>query len=166
MRSWQNNNFNKRVFEEFPREFSLEDVDGVITFYYEGKVRLIIYEIKSVNERNPGMPQLLMLNLLRQSIDWRKFDDKSGVFIIRGLDENFNKTDINKLIGKENNQFIFEDIGVVDFNYYQDWFYGKPVVDNSNVARRFPCPKCSNLIEEYNDGSVNIPCSKCGWSPC
>jgi len=114
---WQNNLFNKRINEEFPKKFSLCDLDGIITFFYEDKVRLIIYETKR-NYEDCSKTQLTTLNLLRESIDWNKFDEWSGVFLIKGMNDNFNISEIYKIEDKRL-KFIKE----VTFDYYKRWFY-------------------------------------------
>ena len=94
---WQNNKFNLRINNELPKDFSLEDIDGVIRFHYMENgtlyTRLILYEVKSFGEKEIQPAQRKTLNLLQQSIDWTKFDDMSGVFLIKALDENFERSE-------------------------------------------------------------------------
>ena len=155
-RGWHNNIFNKRIWEEFPREFSLEDIDGVIRFHYliDGnlKTRFILYEIKKVNEKIE-LPQLKTLFLLKKSINWEKFDEKSGIFIIKALDEFFNQSKILKLY--DNKAVLFKDN--VDFDYYKEWFY-----DNKNPIIHLKCPKC-NCKEIKILESGFIECNHCGF---
>jgi len=159
---WQNNRFNERVWNELPRKFSLEDIDGVIRFQYVDekgnlKARLILYEYKSPVENFPKDAQLKTLNLLKRSIDWSKLDKRSGVFLIKGLDENNDRTEIYELIDMK-----WENKMEVGFDYYKDWFY-KPE-QLLKTGRTTPCPKCGYQMEEYGDGSIDLPCKNCGWA--
>ena len=84
---WQNNLIGKTLNEDYPRKFSLCDIDGLIRMgYYLNKVnyqRLIIYESKFENERPMKKPQLDSLKMLYNSIDWSKFDKYSGLFVLK-----------------------------------------------------------------------------------
>ena len=90
---WQNNKLNKRINEELPHDFSLCDLDGVVHCFYEGGIRLIIYESKNKGERI-SETQLRLLNIMNNAVDWSVFDYHSGIFFIRALDDNFNKMEI------------------------------------------------------------------------
>jgi hypothetical protein len=110
---WQNNLLNRRIHEELPKDFSLCDLDACVHCFYPGGVRFIIYECKRKNERlSPS--QLRALKLLKNSIDWIKFDNHSGVFIIRELTENFNTLVVEDLDGHE--------LINTDLNYLHYWF--------------------------------------------
>ena len=163
-RGWHNNIFNKRIWEEMPREFSLEDIDGVIRFHYKDnngfiRTRLIIYEIKKKDEKIE-LPQLKTLFLLKHNINWIKFDERSGVFIIQALDENFNKTKIFKL--RINEAVLIQDN--VDFDYYREWFY-----NDKKQLITMKCPKCGceniNILDiQHIDFKLSIQyveCSNC-----
>jgi len=41
--------------------------------------------------------------------------------------------------------------------------YKKP--PELKIVNTTPCEKCEYPIEEYNNGLVNLPCSRCGWYP-
>ena len=110
---WQNNILNERIYEELPKDFSLCDLDGCVHCFYPGGVRLIIYECKRQYEKL-SKTQLNALRLLKKFISWENFDEYSGVFIIRELEDNF-KT------------FIIEDleenyIRKADIKYLHAWF--------------------------------------------
>jgi hypothetical protein len=90
--TWHNNIISKKLNEEYPRDFSIHDIDGVCRCNYtddegESKIRLIIYESKYEKEKI-GKEQLQTLRLINESMNWDEFDDKSGVFIIRVPDDN------------------------------------------------------------------------------
>ena len=126
---WQNNPFNERIYKELPRKFSIEDGDGIIRFEYiengSWRTRLIIYEFKRYDEKEIEEPQLKTLSALQRGIDWQKFDNRSGVFIIKAVENNsFDKTEITQIVGQDNKSIpILNKIGIVDFNYYHNWFY-------------------------------------------
>jgi len=159
---WQNNTFNERVWNELPRKFSLEDIDGVIRFHYKDskgniKTRFVIYEIKSFIENEAKSPQLKTLDLLRKSIDWKLFDEHSGIFIIKGIDDGtWDKTKVLQLLGKNrNNEFIFKEIGIVDFSYYNNWFYNKE-------HKKIKCIHCKSFDIRIEDEKNKLyECQNC-----
>lgn len=97
---WQNNILNKRINEELPKDFSICDLDGCTRCFYNGGVRLIIYECKRIRE-SLSDTQLTTLRMLRDSIDWNYFDKESGVYIIRELTNNFDTFIVEDLNGLE-----------------------------------------------------------------
>lgn len=148
--TWHNNDFNKRVWEELKNPdnsypMSLEDIDGVIRFHYDYKTRLIVYKVKSFNEGEMKSAQLKTLRLIEEAIDWQKFDDRSGVFLIKGLyDNTWNKIEISKLIG---NNFQMQKTDV-DFSYYHNWFYNKEIQKISE--ERYEIDPNGQLAREFN----------------
>lgn len=110
---WCNNLLNKRINEELPKDFSLCDLDGCVHCFYPGGIRFIIYECKRKNEKL-SLSQLRALKLLKDSIDWTKFDNYSGVFIIKELTENFEILTIEDLNEHE--------LVKGDLNYLHYWF--------------------------------------------
>jgi len=89
--TWHNNRISRKLNEEYPRDFSICDIDGVIRTHYvdtneELRTRLIIYESKNDNEQKMRAPQIKTLRLLEQSINWDNFDNYSGVFVIKIMD--------------------------------------------------------------------------------
>ena len=82
---WQNNLLNKKLNEEFPHDFGLCDIDGVVMCLNYNKKRFIIFESKNEFEKISDS-QLRILKTLKESIDWTKFDDYSGIFILRIID--------------------------------------------------------------------------------
>ena len=157
---WQNNYFNERIYKEFPRKFSIEDIDGIIRFEYVEndvwKTRLIIIEIKRFDEKEIGQAQLKTLSTLYKAIDWNKFDDKSGVFLIKAIDDNtWGKTEITQIFDKNRTKLI----GKVDFSYYKGWFYNEKIIklkcihngcESENIflvdsiSGLYECKKCCN----------------------
>ena len=98
---WYNNDIGKRFNEDYPRTFSLCDMDGITRCGYEEPVsgkyenRLIIYESKHIGEKAKtdksvqvtkkteiSQPQFDTLCLLKSVINWSKLDNKSGVYAI------------------------------------------------------------------------------------
>lgn len=85
---WQNNRISKKLNEEYPRDFSICDIDGAVRCFYGGdvfKIRFIIYESKNDYEKITET-QLKTLKLLSDSINWKIFDDYSGVVILKIID--------------------------------------------------------------------------------
>jgi hypothetical protein len=117
-KKWCNNPFNARINKEFPKKFSLCDLDGVIRFQYKGGTRLIIYEVKRSLEYLKEQ-QEITLWLLKESIDWSKYDNQSGVFVIRALDDNFDKCDIYSF----SNEGKLRKIATYEFKEFRKWFY-------------------------------------------
>lgn len=87
---WYNNRISKKLNIEYPRDFSICDIDGVVRFgYYKDRVqnnRFIIYESKNEIEKSMGKSQLTSLKMLSDAIDWTKFDEYSGVFVFKIID--------------------------------------------------------------------------------
>jgi hypothetical protein len=87
---WYNNRISKKLNIEYPRDFSICDIDGAVRFgYYKDRVhnnRFIIYESKNELEKPMGKSQLTSLKMLSDAIDWTKFDEYSGVFVFKIID--------------------------------------------------------------------------------
>jgi len=85
-KEWYNNRISKKLNTEYPKDFSICDIDGAVRFgyYKEGikKTRFIIYESKNENEKKMGTSQLETLRTLKNAIDWTRFDEYSGVFVL------------------------------------------------------------------------------------
>ena len=98
---WYNNDIGKRFNKDYPRTFSLCDMDGITRCGYKDSTsnkhedRLIIYESKHIGEKAKtnefvqvtkkteiSQPQFDTLCLLKSIIDWSKLDNKSGVYAI------------------------------------------------------------------------------------
>lgn len=82
---WYNNRIGKKLHEEYPHDFSICDIDGLVRLSY-WSTRLIVYESKNDNEKNMGYPQRTSLKLLESVIDWSRLDQMSGVFVLRIVD--------------------------------------------------------------------------------
>ena len=82
---WYNNAISKKLHEEYPKDFSICDVDGLVRFSY-WRTRLIVYESKWENEKKMGDPQKKSLITLDDAIDWSKFDSMSGCFVLQIVD--------------------------------------------------------------------------------
>ena len=84
--SWHNNLIGKRLNERSDwHDFGLCDIDGASLKVYLSNKRFIIYESKYRME-NLSQSQKRILDTLDEAIDWKKFDELSGVFIIRIVD--------------------------------------------------------------------------------
>jgi hypothetical protein len=88
--TWHNNRISEKLNKEYSKDFSICDIDGVVrcNYYAEGikKTRFIIYESKNEFEKSMGISQLSSLKLIRDSIDWKKFDEFSGVYVLKIID--------------------------------------------------------------------------------
>jgi hypothetical protein len=88
--TWHNNRISKKLNEDFPKDFSICDIDGVVRTEYningEWKKRFIIYESKNEYEKIMGESQRKSLKLLNDSIDWSKFDEYSGLYVLKIID--------------------------------------------------------------------------------
>lgn len=118
---WQNNIISKRLNEDFPHDFSICDIDGVCRCGYKDKngkqkIRLIIYECKYENEKE-SKTQMDTLNFLKEFIDWSKFDSKSGVCLLRVMDENADNLKIYsfKRNGIKYEKKFLRDLTIKDF---------------------------------------------------
>ena len=84
---WYNNRIGKKLYEEFPRDFSVCDVDGLVRFeYYKNNshyTRLIIYESKNEDERPMKSAQYKSLKMIDEAINWHMFDYLSGLFVLK-----------------------------------------------------------------------------------
>jgi len=87
--TWHNNRISKKLNEEYPRYFSICDIDGAVrcNYFNQEKCRFIIYESKNENE-TLSPTQLETLKLLNENINWNSncFDNSSGVYIIKIID--------------------------------------------------------------------------------
>ena len=91
--TWCNNRISEKLNQDYPRDFSLSDIDGCIRCHYktingEIQTRLIIYESKNEKEKEMGGAQYKTLSILNNSIKWENFDKYSGLFIIKIVDIN------------------------------------------------------------------------------
>jgi|TARA_R100001132_G_C3241178_1_gene71862 uncharacterized protein (DUF2344 family) len=87
--TWHNNRISEKLNKEFPKDFSICDIDGAIRKHYmennKLNTRFIIYESKNKYE-NLSSAQLKTLKLINDSINWKNFDNYSGLFIIKIID--------------------------------------------------------------------------------
>jgi len=126
---WQNNEINRLININYPHDFSLCDIDGVVrTFYRENniwKTRLIIFESKREHEKISDT-QLTTLYELKLSINWNRFDKSSGVFLFILYDDRI--IDVNILENISNTvkpDIRLSCIKKVDINYIYNWFSAK-----------------------------------------
>jgi len=84
--TWHNNRISLKLNTEYKKDFSICDIDGLVRCNYGNKTRFIIYESKNENEKKMGDSQLLSLRTLNNGIDWTKFDEYSGVFVLKIID--------------------------------------------------------------------------------
>jgi len=84
--TWHNNRISEKLNKEYKKDFSICDIDGAVRCNYVNKTRFIIYESKNENEKLMGASQLITLKILNSSIDWTKFDEYSGVFVLKIID--------------------------------------------------------------------------------
>jgi len=117
-----NNRFNERIYNEFKHSFSLCDIDGVAYKFYKfrdgWRYRLIIYEVKNKNEELTKT-QLTTLRTVAFNINWKKFDSKSGAFIFRSIDDDFNEVSITDILKDKEYTLSFEQ--------FYDWFNAEEV---------------------------------------
>lgn len=87
--TWHNNRISEKLNTNFPKDFSICDIDGAVRCEYNldgiWKKRFIIYESKNENEKKMGDSQKKTLKLINDSIDWSKFDSYSGLYILKIL---------------------------------------------------------------------------------
>jgi len=82
---WYNNLIGKKLFEEYPHDFSVCDIDGAVRCRYGDQTRLIFYESKNAGERI-SRTQIETLRVIESNINWHAFDYMSGVYILRIID--------------------------------------------------------------------------------
>ncbi len=112
--TWHNNRISKKLNEEYPRHFSICDIDGAVrcNYFNKKKCRFIIYESKNINE-TLSKTQLQTLKLLNENINWKStcFDSSSGVYIIKiiDIDKHLEWYDLNEnLIKKTTFKQLFQ----------------------------------------------------------
>jgi len=97
---WYNNEIGKCLYEKYPHDFSICDIDGVCRCFYKLNgswlIRLVIYESKH-NDESISNTQLDTLYFLDDAVDWTKFDKYSGTFLIQH-DENLDELRVHKII--------------------------------------------------------------------
>lgn len=117
--NWCNNAIGAKLNKDYPRDFSLCDIDGLVRKEYVSSskhyTRMIIYESKHENEKI-GTSQLKSLTTLSASIRWENFDNYSGVFILRH-DEELNDVIVYKI--HEND---WQRRGEISFETLYAWF--------------------------------------------
>lgn len=88
--TWHNNRISEKLNKEYPRDFSICDIDGLVRTHYSScgkqKTRLILYESKNQSEKIMGDSQRQSLEMIDKSIDWSAFDECSGVYVIKIID--------------------------------------------------------------------------------
>ena len=88
--TWHNNRISEKLNKEYKKDFSICDIDGAVRCaYIKNNVwhnRFIIYESKNEYEKDIGDSQLKTLKLINDNFNWTKFDEYSGVFIIKIID--------------------------------------------------------------------------------
>ena len=88
--TWHNNRISEKLNKEYKKDFSICDIDGAVRCaYIKNNVwhnRFIIYESKNEKEKDIGDAQLKTLKLINNNFNWTKFDEYSGVFIIKIID--------------------------------------------------------------------------------
>lgn len=88
--TWHNNRISEKLNKEYKKDFSICDIDGAVRCaYIKNNVwhnRFIIYESKNEKEKDIGDAQLKTLKLINDNFNWTKFDEYSGVFIIKIID--------------------------------------------------------------------------------
>lgn len=91
-KSWHNNRISKKLNEDYPRSFSICDIDGLVRCNYKENgawiTRFIIYESKNDNEKPMNDAQKKSLELLDFSINWKQFDKYSGLYVLKIIDIN------------------------------------------------------------------------------
>lgn len=88
--TWHNNRISEKLNKEYKKDFTICDIDGAVRCaYIKNNVwhnRFIIYESKNEYEKDIGDAQLKTLKLINDNFNWTKFDEYSGVFIIKIID--------------------------------------------------------------------------------
>ena len=123
---WYNNEISKKLYNDFPHDFSICDIDGVCRKFYkdnnEWKTRLVIYESKHINERS-SQTQLGTLFTLDKNINWNSFDELSGVFLILHNNE-LDELMIHKIIDTSYTlkpKYDIEYIKTISMDYFYKW---------------------------------------------
>ena len=109
IKTWHNNIISKKLNQEYNKDFSICDLDGIVRCHYLDKTRLIIYESKNEYEKPMNKSQLLTLQTLEKSINWSNFDNYSGLFVLKIMDIN-NKIIWYNLKGTEIRTTNFEEL--------------------------------------------------------
>lgn len=125
-----NNAFNKRVDYELPHTFNLCDFDGVIYKRYKvngvTRTRLIIYEVKYPLEMITES-QIQNYLAVAGAIEWCMFDRKSGVYVFRGVDEDFEEIKVSSIYNINNYK-------IMRFNEFYEWFNADDVTKDVYIA--------------------------------
>ena len=115
MSDWCNNRISKNLYEDYPKDFSLCDIDGAVKCFYKdqetGKtvIRFIIYESKNEHEREMGKSQLSTLKIIDDAINWKQFDKYSGLYVLKIKDID-NEIIWENLQSKEIRRTTFEEL--------------------------------------------------------
>jgi len=131
---WYNNEIGKRLHEEYAHDFSVCDIDGVCRCFYKIKgewhTRLIIYESKYDGEHISDT-QLGSLFDLDNAIDWSRFDNYSGTYIIIHNQE-LTKLKVNKIENISNTlkpDFSLKYVNTINMDIFYNWVSAKDVRD-------------------------------------
>lgn len=123
-KDFENNIISKIMYEEFPHDFSICDIDSAVRCFYKEngnyRTRLILFECKYKDEEITKT-QLDTLYQLQQNINWTKYDKWSGCFIIKYYDDDniiVNKFDFDY----EKKDYIIYEIKNTNKSKLYSWF--------------------------------------------
>lgn len=121
---WCNNDISQRLAKDYPHDFSICDVDGIVRkeyiLGYTHYTRFIVYESKHERELF-SLSQLKTLSALSSAVDWKKFDRYSGVYGIRHNDD----LTTFRIYNITDNQAL--DLGTMNgFDSLYQWFSKAP----------------------------------------
>ncbi len=124
-----NNNLNTRLNKEYSHDFSICDIDGVSRCFYKKDNkwinRLVFFEAKRSYEKW-SKTQISTLKIINKAIDWSKFDDKSGMFVLK--DTGDNETEYDKMgIYKIDNSDECEFIKIITIDAFYKWISCKDI---------------------------------------
>ena len=137
---WYNNEISKKLYNDYPHDFSICDIDGICRKFYKEnnmwKTRLVIYESKFLNE-NASQTQMGTLFSLNENINWKAFDKYSGVFLILHNEE-LTELMIHKIINISQNfkpKYDKKYIKTIDFDSFYEWISVKDIDQDYGFER-------------------------------
>lgn len=119
MNEWCNNPINKIMANQFPHDFSIMDIDGMIVKEYGNKIRILFTEIKNIGEKSSNR-QNIGYSYIFNSFNWSKYDIFSGIYKIYH-NTNLDKFDIYKM---NNDGFEFKGM-YYDINDIYEFYSAK-----------------------------------------
>ena len=142
-----NNRFNKKIETEMPHKFSLCDVDGLVRWNNtEGTpTRIIFFEWKEANETLTDTQKETLIEI-GKGFNWNKYDEHSGIYVIRAIEEypDLDYVDVSSIMDCNNYTRM-------SFSSLYTWFNPNASESEINYIDNKRDPSTDAFIENYQN---------------